>query len=60
MKLLLDSHALLWWLDDGPRLGPQARAAIAGASTVAVSLASVWEIAVKVGLGKLVADQRCA
>jgi PIN domain nuclease of toxin-antitoxin system len=56
MNLLLDSHALLWWLDDNPRLGPAARAAIGSAASVAVSLASIWEIAIKVSLGKLSVD----
>lgn len=56
MRLLLDSHALLWWLDDSPRLGSQARATIASAASVAVSMASIWEIAIKAGLGKLAVD----
>lgn len=56
MNLLLDSHTLLWWLDDSPRLGSRARAMIAGATSVAVSMASIWEIAIKAGLGKLTVD----
>lgn len=56
MNLLLDSHTLLWWLDDSPRLGSRARAMIAGAASVAVSMASIWEIAIKAGLGKLTVD----
>ena len=58
MKLLLDSHTLLWWLDDSPRLGNRARSAIADATVVAVSLATIWEIAIKVGLEKLSVDLR--
>ena len=50
--VLLDTHALLWWLDDDRRLGSAARAAIASGE-VFVSIASLWEIAVKYGLGKL-------
>lgn len=50
--VLLDTHALLWWLDDDDRLGPQARRAIA-TGDVLVSIVSFWEIAVKHGLGKL-------
>ena len=50
--LLLDTHALLWWLDDDRRLGDTARRTIA-AGEVFVSIASLWEIAVKHGLGKL-------
>ncbi len=58
MKLLLDSHTLLWWLDDSPRLGSRARSAIVEATVVAVSLATIWEIAIKIGLGKLSVDLR--
>ena len=54
MRLLLDTSALLWWLDDSARLGPKARAAIADpGSEVFVSPASAWEISVKRALGKL-------
>ena len=55
--LLLDTHVLLWWLADDPRLGPEARKLIAR-ETVSVSTASLWEIAIKSGLGKLQADIR--
>ncbi len=54
VNILLDSHALLWWLDDDPRLSRRARSLIADAENgVYVSAASVWEIAIKVALGKL-------
>lgn len=54
MKLLLDTHALLWWFFDDPRLSARARTAIADtANEVLVSAASAWEIAVKFHLGKL-------
>ena len=54
MKLLLDTHALLWGLAGSPKLGPQARARIVDpASTVWVSAATAWEIAIKAGLGRL-------
>ena len=55
MRLLLDTHALLWWLaDEG--LTTQARDAIADpANLVAVSAASAWEISIKKALGKLTA-----
>ena len=55
MRLLLDTHALLWWLaDDG--LTPQAQDAIADpANLVVVSAASAWEISIKKALGKLAA-----
>lgn len=59
MKLLLDTHALLWWLGDDDRLGPRARALIGDpGNDVLVSVASLWEIVVKVRVGKLEADVR--
>lgn len=54
MRLLLDTHALLWWLSDDPALPASARKLIARAgNTVLVSAASAWEIATKFRLGKL-------
>ena len=54
MNLLLDTHALLWWLEDNPTLSEQARTAIAnGENLVFVSAATAWEIAIKKTLGKL-------
>lgn len=54
MNVLLDSHALLWWLGDDKRLSRRARKLIADEdNSVFVSAASVWEIAIKVALGKL-------
>lgn len=56
MILLLDAHALLWWLADDPTLAVPARAAISAPATeVIVSAASVWEIEIKRALGKLTA-----
>jgi PIN domain nuclease of toxin-antitoxin system len=51
--LLLDSQALLWLLDDNPRLGPQARQMIVAAQGVHVSAATLWELTIKAMLGKL-------
>ena len=57
MRLLLDTHALLWWLTDDDRLGVPARALIADpAHEVMVSAVSLWEIVVKVRIGTLDAD----
>lgn len=57
MRLLLDTHALLWWLSDDAALGAKARALIADpANDVLISVASLWEIVVKVRIGKLVAN----
>ena len=54
MRLLLDTHALVWWLEESPRLSNRAREAItADDSIIHVSVATAWEIAIKVGLGKL-------
>lgn len=54
MNLLLDTHALIWWLAGDPALSPRAREAIANeANPVAVSAASAMEVATKVRIGKL-------
>lgn len=54
MRILLDTHALLWWMIGDPRLSPRARAAVGvPGAEVLVSAASAWELAVKVRLGKL-------
>ncbi|MCX7366387.1 MAG: type II toxin-antitoxin system VapC family toxin [Alphaproteobacteria bacterium] len=54
MRLLLDTHAFLWWLAGHPSLSRKARSEILdGASDVFVSTVSAWEIATKYRLGKL-------
>jgi PIN domain nuclease of toxin-antitoxin system len=54
VTLLLDTNVFLWWLDDNPKLGRRARAAIAARTElVFVSAATAWEIAVKRSTGKL-------
>jgi PIN domain nuclease of toxin-antitoxin system len=54
VKLLLDTHILLWWLFDDPKLPAPARAGIASAGNSCwVSAGSAWEIATKHRLGKL-------
>ncbi len=54
MNLLLDTHALLWFLGDDPRLRPSALELLVDPlNDVFVSAASAWEIAIKAGLGKL-------
>jgi PIN domain nuclease of toxin-antitoxin system len=54
LRVLLDTHALLWWLSDDAALPRSARKIIAETkNTVLVSAASAWEIAIKVRLGKL-------
>ena len=56
MRILLDTHIYLWWLQDSPRLSVQARSNIESATEVYVSSASLWEAAIKIGIGKLDAD----
>ena len=60
MKLLLDTHAVLWWQSDDRRLPPAARRAIAVADIVWVSAASGWEVAIKSALGRLRVDEPIA
>ena len=53
MKVLLDTHALLWFLLDDAKLSQEARSAITdSANQILVSPASYWEIAIKISLGK--------
>ncbi len=57
MRLLLDTHALLWWLADDRRLGRRARALVADpGNDILASVVSLWEIVVKIRIGKLQAD----
>ena len=54
MRLLLDSQAFLWFVTDDPRLSTTARAAIENAGNERLlSVASVWEMAIKHSIGKL-------
>ena len=53
MRLLLDTQIYLWYLADSRKLSRKARGEIAGAVEVFVSAASIWEAAVKAGIGKL-------
>jgi PIN domain nuclease of toxin-antitoxin system len=59
MKLLLDTHALLWWLTDDERLSARARQVIKNPrNAVWVSAVSGWELATKFRLGKLAGAER--
>lgn len=54
MRLLLDTHVLLWWLADDRSLSHQARRSIGEVNSVVfVSTASLWEISIKKASGKL-------
>jgi PIN domain nuclease of toxin-antitoxin system len=57
-RFLLDTHVLLWWLDDSPKLGPRCKELIGDQrNEVFVSAATTWEISVKKALGKLEAPE---
>lgn len=61
MKLLLDTHAALWWLADDERLGSNAvRQLTDDSNRVLLSAAVVWEVAIKRSLGKLEAPKDLA
>ncbi|MBN1523469.1 MAG: type II toxin-antitoxin system VapC family toxin [Spirochaetales bacterium] len=54
MNLLLDTHIILWWLDDDPLLSEKYRQAVSDTENVClVSAASIWEISIKSAIGKL-------
>ncbi len=53
MNLLLDTHVFLWWREARDRIGSVAMDEIGRADQVFVSVASAWEIAIKIGLGRL-------
>jgi PIN domain nuclease of toxin-antitoxin system len=53
VKLLLDTHVILWWQRDDRRLNAEARETIATADIVWVSAVSAWEVSIKTMLGRL-------
>jgi PIN domain nuclease of toxin-antitoxin system len=54
VRLLLDTHVLLWWLSDDRKLAKNAREIIAKPENdVLVSSASLWEVAIKAALGRI-------
>ena len=54
MRLLLDTHTLLWWFEGNPALSRRMRAALSeDGNTIFVSAATAWEIATKIRLGRL-------
>ncbi|MCU0615813.1 MAG: PIN domain-containing protein [Gemmatimonadaceae bacterium] len=59
MRLLLDTHVLIWW-DAGEPIAPAAARAIQTADQVFVSAASAWELAIKTALGKVVTSRALA
>lgn len=57
MKLLLDTHAFLWFIEDNPRLSVDAKALLESDAELLISTASLWEIAIKTSIGKLTLTQ---
>jgi len=57
MRLLVDTHILLWALSDDPRLNSKERNALFEAQETIVSAATIWEISIKRALGKLKASE---
>ena len=53
MRLLLDTHAFLWWWAGDRKIGAKVRSTIGSANTVFVSAVSAWEMTIKMSLGKL-------
>ncbi len=53
MRILLDSHVALWWLDDGAAMGPRCRELIEHADEAFISAVTPWELGIKRVLGKL-------
>jgi PIN domain nuclease of toxin-antitoxin system len=54
MDLLLDTHVAIWWMEGSDRLGAQCKAALfQPGARLWISTASVWEMAIKSGLGRL-------
>jgi PIN domain nuclease of toxin-antitoxin system len=53
MRLLLDTHVAIWWLDGDRRLSPETRAAIESAAEAYLSVVSMWEILIKQDKGRL-------
>jgi PIN domain nuclease of toxin-antitoxin system len=53
VRTLVDTHAVIWWLDKDPRLSAAARAAISTATEALVSAGTLFEIAIKESIGKL-------
>jgi len=54
VRALLDTHTFFWFIEDNPRLSATAKAVIEdGTNEILLSVASLWEMAIKISLGKL-------
>ena len=57
MRLLFDTHTFIWFITDHPRLSSTAKALIESSDNdIRISIVSLWEMALKIGLGKLSLD----
>lgn len=54
MRVLIDTHIFLWFINDDPKLSATTKALLQSEANVMVSVASLWEIAIKISLGKLI------
>ena len=52
MRLLLDTHVVLWWLTDDPTLSDEIKALLDHEPDVYVSAATIWEVAIKQSIGQ--------
>ena len=58
MRVLIDSHVLIWYVDQDNLLSPASHAAISDPTNdLLLSAGSIWEIGIKVGLGKIILTQ---
>jgi PIN domain nuclease of toxin-antitoxin system len=57
MRLLLDTNAFLWFINDSPQLSLRAKALLESDADLLLSIASLWEIAIKTSIGKLILTQ---
>ncbi len=57
MNLLIDTHTFLWFVNDDPQLSTGAATLLESDNSVFLSIASLWEIAIKVSIGKLTLSQ---
>ena len=53
MKVLIDTHILLWFINNDPKLSLKTKVLLQSDIDIAVSIASLWEIAIKLSIGKL-------
>jgi PIN domain nuclease of toxin-antitoxin system len=59
MALLLDTHVVLWWLEDDDKLDSATKDRLDVDSEIFVSAATVWEVGIKQALGKLTGEGNC-